>query len=78
MPSIVKRVDLKAEFERWNRPVRTQTDIAKQMRITRFYLCNLLAGKKPWTERTARDFAFATGIPLAAILGDGQREEAIA
>lgn len=69
MAIATKQVGLKSELE--SRGL-TQTAVAKRMGITRFYLCNILAGKKPWTFRTARDFAFATGIPLSTILPDGK------
>ena len=71
MITTTDRVDLKAELQRRRL---TQVAVAKRMGITHFYLCNILAGRKPWTRRTARDFAFATGIPLADILGDGKGE----
>ena len=66
---IADRADLKAELARRRL---TQTAVAQRMGVTRFYLCNILAGRKEWTRRTARDFSMATGIPLATILpGDG-------
>jgi len=66
MPATVTdRTDLKAELVRKGL---TQTAVAARMGITRYYLCNLLAGRKEWTLRTARDFSMATGIPLAAVL----------
>ena len=66
-------VDLKEELARRRL---TQTEVARRMHIGRHYLCNILAGRKVWTRRTARDFAFATGIPLDAILPNGQEPKA--
>jgi len=66
------RADLKAELTQRRL---TQTAVAARMGITRFYLCNLLAGKKPWTRRTAREFSMATGIPLSVIMPEGNQSE---
>lgn len=53
----------------------TETEVARRMGITRFYLSKLVNGKARWTLRTARDLSLAVGIPLATILGDGKGAE---
>lgn len=66
-----KRRDLKAALVR--RGI-TQTDAASRMGISFNTMSRLLNGFAEWTPRHARAFSFATGIPLAQIVGDGKGE----
>ena len=56
---------LRAEFVR--RRI-TVTEVARRCGISRGHLSDVLHGRKSMTDRLARDIAFATGIPLRAIL----------
>lgn len=55
---------------------RTQTEIARRMGVSQAQLSRLLSGERKWTGLMARAFSMATGIPLAIVLGEPEREEA--
>jgi transcriptional regulator with XRE-family HTH domain len=48
------------------------SDAARRMGVNPSTVSRLLSGETPWSERNARAFSFATGIPLATILPNGQ------
>ncbi len=53
----------------------SQTEVARRIGVSPQHLNAVLNGYEPLTERTARDIAFATGLPLSVVLGgdgDGQ------
>ena len=71
---LIRHLDgLRAEFVR--RRI-TVTEVARRCCVSRGHLSDVLHGRKPMTERLARDIAFATGIPLSVIQGDGNKEPA--
>lgn len=52
---------------------RKQGEVAEQIGITPQHFSAVLNGYEPMTDRLAREIAFALGIKIADILGDGKR-----
>lgn len=49
-----------------------QIELARRMGIDQSTVSRLLSGERSFTTIQARAFSFATGIPLATILPNGQ------
>jgi transcriptional regulator with XRE-family HTH domain len=54
----------------------TASDASRRMGVNPSTVSRLLSGETPWSERNARAFSFATGIPLTTILPNGQEATA--
>lgn len=63
------RRDLKAELALRGL---TMTAVAERMGVNVGTVSRLLSGERPFSKIHARAFSFATGIPLATILPNGQ------
>jgi transcriptional regulator with XRE-family HTH domain len=54
----------------------TASDASRRMGVNPSTVSRLLSGDIPFSIRHARAFSFATGIPLATILPNGQEATA--